>query len=191
MNSGDILLFQSNYTGAFGWWAYIVSLVTRSKWTHVAMVLKDPTFIDESFKGLYVIESGTESWVREWGVIASPLDKILSDRSHLCISYRKLNTTHAIKTDALEAIYVSIKNKPYDTNPSELLGNALKSTWLSKPRELDRFVCSSLVAYIYTALGLLPEDTSWFFYQPWHFSSENPNLRLKNCSLDKESVVPH
>ena len=177
MRTGDILLFESNYKGPFGWWAWVVSLVTRSRFTHVAMILVDPTYIDESYKGIYVIESGSEEWAHGWGTIVSPLEKIIESKQHRAIYHRKLQT--AIDVDKIvRPVFVTVKDRPYDTDIMDLVENALHSRLLVRPRELDRFVCSSLVAYMYTALGLLPPDTEWFFWQPWHFSSQNAELRL-------------
>lgn len=90
IKSCDILLFESNYRGWFGWWGWIVSKVTRSKWTHVALILKNPTYVDATYKGLYVLESGSEPWNNNWGVMVSPLDKVLEDPSHKCVAVRKL-----------------------------------------------------------------------------------------------------
>ena len=33
---------------------------TKSKYTHIAMILKDPSFTNPPLKGLYIIESGEE-----------------------------------------------------------------------------------------------------------------------------------
>ena len=65
MKNCDILLFQSNFKGIFGWWAWIVSIVTQSKWTHVALILKDPTYVDPKYEGVYVLECGSEKWSNE------------------------------------------------------------------------------------------------------------------------------
>ena len=187
MKNCDILLFQSNFRSFFGWWAWIVATVTQSKWTHVALVLKNPTYIDPSYDGVYVLESGSEKWSKRWGVIVSPFSKILNDKSHKLIAYRSISVN--IPNTQMEIVYNTIKDKKYDTNVLELLGNELRSSWLANPRELDKFVCSSLVGYVYTALGLLDNDTPWFYMQPWHFSSENKDLKLVHCKLSPEVIV--
>lgn len=187
MDNGDILLFQSNYKGMFGWWAKIISFVTNSKWTHVAIILKDPTYINSEYKGIYVIESGSEKWSKKWGTIVSPLNKILSSPDHRLIAYRKLYWN--IPEEDLKVVYNTVVNKPYDINPIELIGNELETSLLANSQESDRYVCSTLVAYIYTAIGLLRNDTKWFYYQPWHFSEQNKNLKLANGYLGKEQVL--
>ena len=188
MNTGDILLFESSYKGAFGWWGKIVSIVTRSKYTHVAIVLKDPYYVDESFRGLYVLESGSEEWAKQWGTIISPLSKVLQSDTHKHVYLRRLHTQ--VNIDAImPALYNTVMDKAYDINPIEILGNELRSSMLSNPRQLNRFVCSSLVGYIYTALGLLPKSTSWFYLQPRDFSSHNPGLPLMNATLSPEECL--
>ena len=188
METGDILLFESNYTGAFGWWAWVVSFVTRSKWSHVAVILQDPTYIDESYKGIYVLESGSEQWADNWGVIVSPLERILDDKTHKRVVHRKLYNAEIPKAK-LEVLYTTIINKRYVTNPIELAAIEFKSKWLANPRELDKFVCSTLVAYVYTALGLMPRITNWFFYEPCDFSETNKGLKLVNCYLGEEREI--
>lgn len=189
MNTGDLLLFQSSFSGYFGWWTYIVSVVTRSRWTHVAMILKDPTYIHPDYIGDYVIECGSERWAKTIGVIVSPLRKIVEDDSYKVIAHRRLIRSEKVLQCDMNIVYTTVMDKPYDTNPGELLGNELQSKWLCRPREMNKFVCSTLVAYMYTALGLLPKNTSWFFYQPWHFSSENARLFMSGCHLGKEEIL--
>ena len=189
LDTGDVLLFESNYTGSFGWWAKIVSFVTGSKWTHVALILKDPVYIDKSYRGLYVLECGSEEWADKWGVIVSPYEKVVSDTSHKRISCRKLETNIDLSEDKLKVIWNTIEGKQYDTNPIELVAIQLRNRWLANPRKLDKFVCSTLVAYVYTALGFLPRETNWFFFEPWHFSDANTKLQTQNCLLGKEISI--
>jgi hypothetical protein len=66
-------------------------VITESKWTHVALLLKNPTYINPNYTdGVYVLESGSESWTRKIGVIVSPIDKVLKAKQSSRIVYRKL-----------------------------------------------------------------------------------------------------
>ena len=57
LKNGDILLFQSRGT-CFGG---CIQFFTSSKFTHVGMVLENPTYIDPKLnEGLYLLESGSE-----------------------------------------------------------------------------------------------------------------------------------
>ena len=62
--------------------------------------------------------------------------------------------------------------------------------WIGyNPRKTDKFYCSSLVAYIYTELGLLDKNTRWTDIFPSYFSSENPKLKLINATLSPEHYI--
>ncbi len=61
LRTGDILLFDYEGDNSFfQLFSYIIGKTTHSKYTHVGVILKDPTFIHPSLKGLYVWESGYE-----------------------------------------------------------------------------------------------------------------------------------
>ena len=60
LKTGDILLFDFEAGGIFGIFTSLIKYFTKSKFSHVAMVLKDPTFINPSLKGYYVWESSWE-----------------------------------------------------------------------------------------------------------------------------------
>ena len=57
LKTGDLLLFNNHSGGLFGTFTNLIKWGTHSNYTHVALVLKDPTFIHPSLKGLYVWES--------------------------------------------------------------------------------------------------------------------------------------
>ena len=191
METGDILLFQSNFSGIFGWWGWLISKITRSQWTHVAIVLKNPLFLNKSYTGLYVLESGSEPWADNWGVMISPLDQIL-DQILETKFYKKIVTRKLfwnIKTHDMEIVYNTIKDKKYDTNIIDLIGNEFENKLLADPKQANKFICSSLVAYIYSALDIFSNETKWFYYQPWHFSEQNKNLIFKNGHLGPEENI--
>ncbi len=55
LKTGDLLL--CNYQGKHGCFKCFTSLIkccTESNYSHIAMVLKDPGFINPTLKGLYV-----------------------------------------------------------------------------------------------------------------------------------------
>ena len=45
LQTGDILLFDDRSKTCLGCWNRILKCYTRSRYSHVAMVLKNPTFI--------------------------------------------------------------------------------------------------------------------------------------------------
>lgn len=72
-------------------------------------------------------------------------------------------------------------NKPYDYHPLDLLEIIFSNLHihigilddLVNPRHTDAIVCSSLVAYSYTMMGLLDEKTEWSLIEPEFFEKIN------------------
>ena len=60
LQTGDILLFTGHKTSWLKYFSYMIEYATHSNFSHVAMVLRDPTYISPNLKGLYVWESGWE-----------------------------------------------------------------------------------------------------------------------------------
>ena len=60
LKTGDILLFDFNEKGLIGIFNNLIKKFTKSSFSHVAVVLKDPEFIHPSLKGLYIWESSWE-----------------------------------------------------------------------------------------------------------------------------------
>ena len=60
LQTGDILLFTGHKKGWLKYFSYMIEYATHSNFSHVAMVLRDPTYIDPNLKGIYLWESGWE-----------------------------------------------------------------------------------------------------------------------------------
>ena len=74
---------------------------------------------------------------------------------------RKLNDAHSI-----------VHNKPYDANPIDWFKSWLDLEVGDVHKETT-FFCSALVAFFYTRLGILPEDTPWTLISPNELGTEN------------------
>ena len=86
LQTGDILLFDNTENGGFiNGLSKLIKWGTHSNYTHVAMVLKDPSFIHPTLKGLYVWESSYEGKPDpqdgkiKLGVQITPLVELLED----------------------------------------------------------------------------------------------------------------
>ena len=206
LNTGDILLFSDKKF----WFSRMVEYFTGSQWSHVGIVLKDPTYIRSDLTGIYLWESGIEDYgdaednKKKFGVQINSLSKKLNEGYNGTIACRKLNA----KIDNLEAkikiIHDSTYNKPYDLNLEDLTDttsnieelekdnswNNMVWNWF-KPshRKVDSFFCSALVGYIYTQLGLLPNNVQWTRCNPKFFSSDNTTLELIGGNLEKEVII--
>ena len=53
--TGDILLYNSQY-----WYSRLIEIGSGSKFSHISIILKDPTFINPNLKGTYILESSYE-----------------------------------------------------------------------------------------------------------------------------------
>ena len=204
LDSGDLLLFQGKHSIV----SSIIRCFTNSKWTHVAMVLKNPTFINDKLKGLYLWESGEESFPDsenneyKYGIQIVDLKEKIKTYDGV-IAIRKLTCNKENFETKLKLIHDSVHNKPYDVELWDFIMTKLGITFLDQgsfnykllnwfgynPRKLDKMYCSSLVAYIYTELGLLNNDTRWTDVFPCYFSSSYSNLHLINASLGPEIFI--
>ena len=52
LKTGDILLLDYEGGGFFGVFTSLIKYFTHSKYSHIGLVLKDPTFIHPSLKGI-------------------------------------------------------------------------------------------------------------------------------------------
>lgn len=185
LNTGDLLLFNDKTTSVFRYFTDLIKWGTHSNYTHVAMVLKDPTFIHPSLTGTYVWESSYEGKPDpqdgkvKLGVQITPLSEILE-------SYRKTNSGIYVRklikdrnpftVEKLTQIHDVVYDKPYDIVPTDWIGALFKKD--SEPQKTSRFWCSALVGYIYTQAGILPAETDWSILTPADFS------------LDGQTVIP-
>ena len=88
--------------------------------------------------------------------------------------YNKLEEAHSI-----------VHNRTYDTNIIDWIKAAFDLNFGNTQR-LNEFWCSAMVAFIYTKLGFLPEDTPWTLISPSDLSSHSNNLYFYNCELSND-----
>ena len=190
MNTCDILLMRGRYDTLWGWWTYIIHVVTRTEWTHVGMVLKNPIYIDKKYNdGLYILESGSEPFSEKFGVQVTKLDDMINANIYSHMSYRTLTWDTDIDIhERLKIILNVTEDKPYDINIINMLGILFKSKYMITPRKLDAFVCSTLIAFVYTELGIMAPDTNWSFFTPKNFSNKGI-LPLHNATLSPEKKL--
>ena len=126
LKTGDIVLFncQKGIIGKFIQW------ITNSYYSHVGIVLKNPTFIKENLNGLYLWESGRESFGDsednqiKFGVQIVDLKKSIKsaiENNNYKVYYRKLLNKSDISNQQLKFIHELVHNKPYDILPTDWL----------------------------------------------------------------------
>ena len=94
LKTGDLMLFNYTKKGCFGCFTSCIKWGTHSNYSHIAMVLRDPTYIKPELKGLYVWESSWEGTPDpqddklKLGVQITPLHEILEkyrDEGHVYV----------------------------------------------------------------------------------------------------------
>ena len=59
LKTGDLMLFNYKSSGCFGCFTKCIKWGTHSNYSHIGMILRDPTYIKPNLKVLFVCES---SW---------------------------------------------------------------------------------------------------------------------------------
>jgi hypothetical protein len=199
LQTGDLLLFSSN----LGLIDKMLKYCTRSKFTHVGMVLKDPVYINFKLKGYYLLQSGLEPFEdaedgkKKYGVQISDLNDVFNEYKNGIngnLFLRKLNAErnndfcHKIKE-----IHDIVHNKPYDLDPFDwIIGKLELETNDKIPIKghiRDRFWCSALVAFIYVKLGYLDRNIPWSFIAPNQFSSTDKRELRFLCNLEDDICI--
>jgi len=186
LNTGDLLLFTQTGHGISNILASVIRWTTHSPFTHVAMVLKNPTFIHPSLRGTYVWESSWEGKPDpqdgkiKLGVQITPIQEILDaykNTGHVFV--RKLVTSKNVFTDEeLNRIHTVVYDKPYDIVPEDWVEALFRCD--SKPQKTNRFWCSALIGYIYTQCGILIPNTDWSILRPSDFALSSEHLSFAN-----------
>ena len=194
LKTGDLILYDNSSCNPI---SKLIKHFTHSKYTHIAMVLKDPDFIDPPLKGYYVWESDLEGTPDpqdnkiKFGVQITPFYEIYDKykQTNSSIYVRKINCNSDIFCKStLENIHKIVYDKSYDYYPTDLI-EALKKKD-NKPQRTDCFWCSALIGCIYTKANILKSNTDWSIMEPCDFSEEQQNLNLiNNVSLGEEIKI--
>lgn len=186
LKTGDIILFDYEGHSLF---SSLIKKFTKSKFTHVGMILKDPKFIHPSLKGYYVWESGKEDEPdpqdnkKKIGVQITPFAELYEKYKNTGgkIYIRKIENNNNITDEKLKKIHDIVYDKPYDIVPLDWIEGYLQKD--PDPQKTNRFWCSALIGYIYTKLGILNSDTDWSILRPCDFSEDSQlkfNITLSN-----------
>lgn len=192
--TGDILLYNSQY-----WYSRLIEWGSGSKFSHISIILRDPTFINDKLNGLYILESSYEdipdsnTGEKVWGVQIIPLQHVLDEYQKSYVGnlyYRRL------ETEKDESFYNKLKEcvnhtegDKYDLNPVDWFKAEFQLD-VGNTRKENTFWCSALVGYVYCQLGFIDQDISWSILPPRKFSHfENDRLTYYNCILAPEKLI--
>jgi len=186
LQTGDILLFvehpKNSIMKLFTW---MITTATHSEYSHAAVVLKDPTFIHPSLKGLFLWESSWEGTPDpqdnkiKLGVQITPIYQFLQNFAGQIYVRRLLKGSDLVKNDKLQKIHNVVYEKPYDIHIKDWVDAWNRTD--SEPQKTDRFWCSALVAYILVSLKFLPDETDWSIIRPSDLSSKSTYLKFCEC----------
>lgn len=178
--TGDILLFDHTGGGLFGLFTGLIKYFTSSIFSHCAFVLRDPTWIDPKFKGIYIWESSWEGkpdpqdGKLKLGVQITPFDEVYQSwiNKKTDIYWRKLKIPESIQfsDESFQKIHSVVYDKPYDLHLKDWIEKIEHKD--SKPQKVDRFWCSALLGYIFVKLDILQFTTDWSFLAPENFSKQ-------------------
>ena len=189
LQTGDLLFFTGHKKGCLKYFSYMIEYATHSNFSHVAMVLRDPIYIDPNLKGIYLWESGWEGKPDpqdgeiKLGVQLTPLNEIIENFKEAKIISRKIicDKKHFTPENIMK-IHEVVHNKPYDIVPKDWVEALFRKD--KKPQKTNRFWCSALVGYIYVKCGIIDPNTDWSIMRPNDFSLDGDNLKYINkCFL--------
>ncbi len=198
--TGDILLFHGeNY-----WFSYVVEWFTWSKFSHIGIILKDPTYIDYQLKGYYLLESGTESFPDavyhkiEFGVQIVDLEKLFNNYQGE-IYYRSLQLPsdnekqiYDIKIPTvLSKIWKKICHLKYDDEIWDLFRVEFGINWGDMKRK-NKFFCSALTAFIYSQFQFFDKPVEWDLMTPQAFDDNgiiDDMLKLDLALVAKRKIL--
>ena len=190
--TGDILLCHygnkqiSWLDWVFGKFTSLITIFTSSPYSHVAVILRDPTFVDIP-NGIYVWESSYDPGIpdpqdglsNKIGVRITPIDnflKIYKDNNgkviHRQVTGSKVN--QCFSNENFKKIHDVVYNRPYDLEVKDWIAALHPSQ--PYPCTTERFWCSALVGYIYKECGVLSEDTQWTTMRPCDFDITSDTL---------------
>lgn len=199
LKTGDLLLCDDLAYGSWGLFSWLIKFVTKSDFSHVGMIVKDPDFTETPLKGIFVWTSGIsdvpdpDDKTKKFGVQFIPFDHFIQTYGGK-IFLRKIEFEHSeeyysiFDTNKLKQIHQTVYDKPYDVVITDWIEAFCKKD--PHPQKTSRFFCSALIGYIYTKLNLLDNNTDWSIISPSFFSSENKSFSMHHkANLTKETQI--
>jgi len=189
LETGDIVLFSGNY-----FLSHIVEYFTKSIYSHVGVILKNPNLGDATFKGIYLLESERENTpdpennrIKKGVQIINLEEKMKQYKGRVYV--RKLHCTRDKEFyEKIKKIHSTVHNIPYDLNPIDWVKGYYKLD-IGNTQKENTYWCSALVSYLYVELGFLNENIPWTLISPQDLSSTNKKLKFINCKLDNDKQI--
>ncbi len=189
LETGDIILFSGNY-----FLSHIIEYFTKSIYSHVGVILKNPNLGDATFKGIYLLESGFENTpdpennrIKKGVQIINFEEKFKNYKGRIYV--RKLHCTRDKKFyEKIIQIHSAVHNIPYDLHPVDWI-KAYYKLDIGNTQKENTYWCSALVSFVYVELGFLDKHIPWTLISPKELSSSSNKLKFINCQLDDDKQI--
>lgn len=194
LQTGDILLChhgtkQTTWSDwLFGKFTLLIDIFTSSPYSHIAIILRDPTFLSEDIpKGVYVWESSYDPGIpdpqdglsNKIGVRITPIHdfiKIYKENNgkiiHRPLTGSRIDT--CFSNENLKKVHDVVYKRPYDLNVNDWIAALHPNK--PYPCTTKRFWCSALVGYIYKECEIISNDTQWTTMRPCDFDITSDTL---------------
>lgn len=180
LTTGDIILWSG-----LGTFSRLIKLMTHSRWSHVAMVIKsedlDDVFIWEAdLTGVSLGNFDNNFPKPSLSLLSNFMSGGVFSRREM-VAVRRLEVQRTPEMLAkLGDFRKNMVGKPYEQNKIELLKGMLGELWPTGATDTDysAFFCSELIAATYKAMGLLPAEIPADRYAPKDFSVDGSGLGL-------------
>jgi hypothetical protein len=192
-DTGDLLLFNST-----AFYSRFIELFSRSKYSHIGYIIKNPTWLHPDLSGIFLFESGAEctkdvlSQHKIFGVQLTPMEEIVKQYRSATYGYiyyvqNKFDRTNDYYEN-LKNVILKTDTKKYDLNPID---------WIKADfdinigiRKVDKFFCSALVGYIMEEVGHLDKNIDWTYIAPRRYSKNAKDiLPFINCEIMPEKYI--
>ena len=194
LQTGDIILFHGT-----GTMSYLLEYFGRSKYSHVGIIVKNPSFINPYIEdGLYVLEAKPTNGVDaedgkiKSGVTLHRLDDVLAMYSKGSVYVRHVECVRNEEFyKKFIKVHYQVHEKPYDLNLYDWIC-AEYNINCPLPEEnrfklTTTFWCSALASYVLCELGVIQNKINWSLIAPREFSSEGKLIFL--CGVSDEKLL--
>jgi len=193
--TGDLLLFSDKKFIP----SRAIEDLTHSKYSHTGMILRDPKFPNESFEGLYILEStgyidakDVEDHKYKVGVQINKLSEVYKVTNGE-IYWRRLHTDRNENFyQVISEVHKITHDKGYDFDPDDWVKAYFDWHYGNEQKE-NVFICSALMSFLYDRLGFLEKPVDWTIVRPVDLGTEYPpedrRVKIVNCQLDDEVQI--
>lgn len=174
LQTGDLIL----YNGQKSLFSRFVEFFTGSRFSHVAVVLREPTYLHPSLTGIYAYQAApdhvpdVENGNTQMAVKLKALDEDLRDYKGTMYA-RRVDFDRSNFIELVRDIYAQTHGSPYDTRFADWVRAALRD---NPTVQTQQFFCSALVAYFLMKLGLLVDGTKIDNVYPGDFGGDSSYL---------------